>query len=67
MKNEEMLKKWLSEKEDKAFENGVNYACRRILGRCKSESMPILFSKNNNTFYISINEIEEIEQVKKER
>lgn len=66
MKDEEMLKKWLIDKEEKAFDNGVDYACKRILNRCKSESIPILFSENNNTFYISINEIEEIiEQIKK--
>ena len=65
MKDEEMLKKWLSKKEDKAFENGIVYACEKILNRCKSESMPILLSKGNNTFYVSINEIEEIiEQLK---
>ena len=65
MKDEEMLKKWLSNKENKAFENGIVYACEKILNRCKSESMPILLSKGNNTFYVSINEIEEIiEQLK---
>ena len=65
MKDEEMLKKWLSKKEDKAFENGIVYVCEKILNRCKSESIPILLSKGDNTFYVSINEIEEIiEQLK---
>ena len=38
--DEEMLKKWLFDKENKSFENGVAYACEKILNRCKHESMP---------------------------
>ena len=63
--DEEMLKKWLSDKENKAFENGIDYACEKILNRCNHESMPILSSKGSNVFYVSINEIKEIiEQIK---
>lgn len=63
--DEEILKKWLSDKEEKAFENGVKFASKKILNLCNAMSMPVCLSKGDDTFYVSINEIKEIiEQIK---
>lgn len=53
--DEEMLKKWLSSKEEAAFENGIKCASYEILENCKSLSMPI--TDGDDTFYVSIEEI----------
>ena len=63
--DEEMLKKWLSDKEEKAFENGVKFASEKIFNLCNDMSMPVCISMGDDTFYVSINEIKEIiEQIK---
>ena len=65
MTDEEMLKKWLFDKEEKAFENGVKFASEKIFNLCNAMSMPVCLSMGDNTFYVSINEIKEIiEQIK---
>lgn len=58
--NKEMLEKWLSNIEEDAFQQGIKYACEKILNSCKAESMPILLSDEDNTFYVSIDVIENI-------
>ena len=64
--DEEMLKKLLSDKEEKAFENGVKFASEKIFNLCNAMSMPACLSMGDDTFYVSINEIKEIiEQIKK--
>lgn len=60
MTDEKMLEKWLSNKENKAFENGIKYACEEIVCRCERQSMPILLSDGDDNFYISMEEIKEI-------
>ena len=63
--DKEMLKKWLSDKEEKAFENGVKFASEKIFNLCNAMSMPVCLSVGDDTFYVSINEIKEIiEQIK---
>ena len=63
--DEEMLKKLLSGKEEKAFENGVKFASEKIFNLCNAMSMPVCLSMGDDTFYVSINEIKEIiEQIK---
>ena len=58
--DDEMLKKWLLSKEEKAFENGVNSACDNILNKCERVSEPILLSDGIDDFYVSIKEIKKI-------
>lgn len=43
MEDDEMLKKWLSNKEKKAFENGVKFASEKIFKLCNAMSMPVCF------------------------
>ena len=56
----DMLKKWLSNVQEDSFQKGMKYACEKILNRCKAESMPILLSVGDDSFYISIDEIKTI-------
>ena len=58
--DDEMLKKWLSDKEEKAFENGIKFACEKILNKCNAAAMPVCLSIRDSTFYVSIEEIKEI-------
>lgn len=58
--DDEMLKKWLSGKEEKAFENGIKFACEKILNKCNAAAMPVYLSIRDSTFYVSIEEIKEI-------
>ena len=58
--DDEMLKKWLSSKEEKAFENGIKFACEKILNKCNAVAMPVCLSIRDSTFYVSIEEIKEI-------
>ena len=60
MKDDEMLKRWLSNKEEKAFENGVKFASEKIFNLCNSMSMPVCLSIGDNTFYVSIEDIKNI-------
>ena len=63
--DEEMLKKWLSDKENKAFENGVKFASEKIFNMCNAVAMPVCLSIRDSTFYVSIDKIKEIiEQIK---
>lgn len=55
-----MLKKELSDKEEKAFENGVKFACEKMLNKCNAVAMPVYLSIRDSTFYVSIEEIKEI-------
>ena len=58
--DDEMLKKWLSNKEEKAFENGVKFACEKILNKCNATAMPVCLSIRDSTFYVSIEDIKKI-------
>ena len=60
MKDDEMLKRWLSDKEEKAFENGVKFASEKIFNLCNSMSMPVCISFGDNTFYDYIKNIKNI-------
>lgn len=63
--DEEMLKKWLFDKENKAFENGVKFASEKIFNMCNAVAMPVCLSIRDSTFYVSIDKIKEIiEQIK---
>lgn len=57
--NEKMLQQWLANQEQHAFELGVAYACEHIHNKCSRESMPILVSQGDTTFYISMKELVE--------
>lgn len=57
MSDEEMLKKWLSNKENEAFLSGVKWACEQMLNKCDRQSMPILLSEGDDNFYISMEEV----------
>lgn len=59
MTDDEMLKKWLENKEEKAFENGVKYASEKILTLCNALSMPVCLSMGDDTFYVSVEELKE--------
>lgn len=66
--DDEMLKKWLSDKEEKAFENGIKFACEKILNKCNAVAMPVCLSIRDSTFYVSIDEIKEIiEQINNDK
>ena len=58
--DEEMLKKWLSDKEEKAFENGVKFASEKIFNLCNAMSMPVCLSMGDDTLYVSVEEIKKI-------
>lgn len=60
MTDDEMLKKWLSNKEEKAFENGVKFASEKIFNLCNAMSMPVRLSVGDDTLYVSIEEIKKI-------
>ena len=60
MKDDEMLKKWLSNKEEKAFENGVKFASEKIFNLCNAMSMPVCLSGGDDTFYVSVEDIKNI-------
>ena len=60
MTDEEMLKKWLSNKEEKAFENGIKFASEKIFNLCNAMSMPVCLSVGDDTLYVSIEEIKKI-------
>ena len=60
MKDNEMLKKWLSNKEEKAFENGVKFASEKIFNLCNAMSMPVRLAVGDDTLYVSIEEIKKI-------
>ena len=47
--DDEMLKKWLSDKEEKAFENGIKFACEKILNKCNAVAMPVSVSYTHLT------------------
>ena len=57
---DEVLKKWLSDKEERAFENGVKFACEKIFNKCNTVAMPVCLSIRDSTFYVSIDEIKTI-------
>ena len=66
--DDEMLKKWLSNKEEKAFENGIKFACEKIFNKCNAAAMPVCLSIRDSTFYVSIEEIKEIiEQINNDK
>ena len=58
--DEEMLKKWLSDKEEKAFENGVKFASEKIFNLCNAMSMPVCLSMGDDSLYVSVEEIKNI-------
>ena len=58
--DDEILKKWLSNKEEKAFANGIKFACEKIFNKCYTAAMPVCLSIRDSTFYVSIEEIKEI-------
>ena len=60
MTDDEMLKKWLSNKEEKAFENGIKFASEKIFNLCNAMSMPVRLSVGDDTLYVSIEEIKKI-------
>ena len=60
MWDEEMLKKWLSDKEEKAFENGIKFAAEKIFTECNAMSMPVCLSLGDDSFYVSVEEIKNI-------
>lgn len=60
MTDDEMLKKWLSDKEEKAFENGIKYTSEKIFNSCKAMSMPVRLSMGDDSLYVSMEEIEDI-------
>ena len=66
--DDEMLKKWLLNKEEKAFENGIKFACEKFLNKCNATAMPVCLSIRDSTFYVSIDEIKEIiEQINNDK
>ena len=66
--DDEMLKKWLSNKEEKAFENGIKFACEKIFNKCNAAAMPVCLSIRDSTFYVSIDEIKKIiEQINNDK
>lgn len=66
--DDEMLKKWLLNKEEKAFENGIKFACEKFLNKCNAAAMPVCLSIRDSTFYVSIDEIKEIiEQINNDK
>ena len=66
--DDEILKKWLSNKEEKTFENGIKFACEKILNKCNAVAMPVCLSIRDSTFYVSIDEIKEIiEQINNDK
>lgn len=60
MTDDEMLKKWLSNKEEKAFENGIKFASEKIFNLCNAMSMPVCLSVGDGTLYVSVDEIKKI-------
>lgn len=60
MEGADKLRSWLADKEDIAFRNGVKWACENILNKCDRESMPVLLSQGDDTFYVSMQEVNEI-------
>lgn len=60
MTDNEMLKKWLSNKEEKAFENGIKFASEKIFNLCNAMSMPVCLSVGDDTLYVSVDEIKKI-------
>lgn len=60
MTDDEMLKKWLSNKEEKAFENGIKYASEKIFNSCNAMSMPVCLSMGDDSLYVSVEEIKNI-------
>ena len=60
MTDDEMLKKWISNKEEKAFENGIKFASEKIFNLCNAMSMPVCLSVGDDTLYVSIEEIKKI-------
>ena len=60
MTDDEMLKKWLSNKEEKVFENGIKFASEKIFNLCNTMSMPVCLSMGDDTLYVSIEEIKKI-------
>ena len=60
MTDEEMLKKWLSNKEEKAFEEGIKFASEKIFNLCNAMSMPVCLSVGDDTLYVSVEEIKKI-------
>ena len=60
MTDDEMLKKWLSNKEEKAFDNGVKFASKKIFNLCNAMSMPVCLSMGDDTLYVSIEDIKNI-------
>lgn len=60
MIDDEMLKRWLSNKEEKAFNNGVKFASEKIFNLCNGMSAPVCLSMGDDTFYASIEDIKNI-------
>ena len=60
MTDDEMLKKWLSNKEEEAFENGIKFASEKIFNLCNAMSMPVCLSVGDDTLYVSVDEIKKI-------
>ena len=60
MTDDEMLKRWLSNKEEKAFDNGVKFASEKIFNLCNAMSTPVCLSMEDDTLYVSIEEIKKI-------
>lgn len=40
MSDQEMLKNWLKGKEEKAYEEGIKYACETLFHSCECYSTP---------------------------
>lgn len=57
MSDQEMLKNWLKGKEEKAYEEGIKYACETLFHSCECYSTPALMSYGDDTFYVSMDEI----------
>lgn len=55
--DEEMLKIWLKNQKEKSFENGIEAACKYILTFCYHKSAPVAFSCDDDTFYVSMDEL----------
>lgn len=60
MADDEMLRKWLSNKEEKAFESGIKYASEKIFNLCNAMSMPVCISMGDDSLYVSVEEIKNI-------
>ncbi len=67
-KDNKIIEPILENKEEKAFENGIKFACEKIFNKCNAVAMPVCLSIRDSTFYVSIDEIKEIiEQINNDK